>query len=98
PCQKLSRLPFQHGVGEALERLAEHDVLAGDRLAGTEMQVGELAGAPAMAPLRRQHHQIEGVRTLDLEPARAPIAGLVGGSERLRSEERRVGKEGRYLW
>src|SRR5207249_10917441 len=57
------------------------------------MQVGELAGAPAMAPLRRQHDQIEGVRTLDLEPALAPIAGFVGGIERLRHDTLMAGRE-----
>ena len=48
------------------------------------MQVRELARAPAVAPFRREHHEIERVRALDLEPARAAIAGLVGRIERLR--------------
>jgi hypothetical protein len=43
---------------ESLERLAEHHVFAGRRVERAEMQVRELAGAPAVAPFRRQHDEI----------------------------------------
>ena len=79
-----SRLPLEHLVGQPLERLAEHHVLAGGRIERAEVQVRELAGAPAVAPFRREHDEIERVRALDLEPARAAIAGFVGRIERLR--------------
>ena len=41
------------------------------------MQVGQLASAAAMAPLGSQHHQVQGVRPLDLQPTRAAVASLV---------------------
>src|SRR6202023_919565 len=89
--QKLLRLPFEHRVREALESLAEHDVFAAGRLQGTEMQIRKLAAAASVAPLGGQHHQIEGVRTLDLEPAPPPFAGRVARLRRLRHEPFRTG-------
>src|SRR2546429_2119744 len=53
--EKLPGLPVEHRVGEALEGLAEHDVLAGRRVEGTEVQVRELAAAAAVSPLGGQH-------------------------------------------
>jgi hypothetical protein len=53
---------------------------------GAQMQIGQFAGTPAVAPLGGQHDEIEGMRTFDLEPARAPIAGFIGRVQRLRHE------------
>ena len=72
-------LPGQHLVGHALERLAEHDEPAGLRVAGAEVDVGQPALAPAAAPLDRQHHEVEGVPRLDLDPPRAATAGGIRG-------------------
>ena len=58
------------------------------------MQVRQLAGATAVAPFGCQHHQIESVGALDLEPAGAAIAGLVGGVERLRHYALVAGRKG----
>ena len=70
-------LPGEHLVGEALERLAEHDEPAG-RVARAEVQVGQPALAPAVAPLDREHDQVERVPRLDLDPGRAAPADVVG--------------------
>src|SRR6185312_6099366 len=51
--EKRLRLPGEHRVGESLERLAEHDVLAGGRVERAEMEVRERAGAAAVAPFGR---------------------------------------------
>ena len=51
--------------------------------ARAEVEVGQLAGAPAVAPLGGQHHQVEGVHGLDLQPGGAAPARAVGGVERL---------------
>src|SRR5215469_12577223 len=45
-------LPRQHRVGETLERLAEHDELAGLGIASAEVQVRQPARTPSVAPLR----------------------------------------------
>src|SRR5262252_4246563 len=94
--EELSGLPLEHYIGETLEGLAEHDVLPARRIKGAEMQIGELAAATAMTPLGGEDHQVQCVRSLDLEPACAAIAGLVWRIERFRHQpfvpggERRV--------
>src|SRR5205814_7051543 len=90
---KLPGLPVEHRVGEALEGLAEHDVLAGRRVEGSEVQVREIAAAAAVSPLGGQHDEVEGVRALDLQPARAAVARLVGRIERLGHEALVAGRE-----
>jgi hypothetical protein len=50
------------------------------------MQIRELAGTAAMAPLGSQDDEIQSVSALDLELARAAISGLVGGIQRLGHE------------
>src|SRR5215468_3100748 len=81
---ELPGLPLQHGIGESLERLSEHHVTARGGVEGAQMQIGEFASTATMSPLGGQHHQIEGVRALDLEPADAAVAGFIGRGERLR--------------
>ena len=54
---------------------------------------------PAVAPFGGEHDEVERVRALDLEPARAAPAGLVGRVERLHhhafvAARERVGVEG----
>src|SRR5205807_8996472 len=70
-------LPREHLVGHALERLPQHDEAAGLRVARTEMQIREPPLAASVPPLRREHHEVECVRGLYLEPPLAPPAGLV---------------------
>ena len=70
-------LPAQQLVGHALEGLAQHDEAARHRIAGAEVQVGQPALPAAAAPLGRQHHQIQGVRQLQLQPLLAAAAGAV---------------------
>ena len=76
-------LPGQHLVGHALERLAEHHPAARLGVAGAEVDVGEPALAAAAAPLDGEHDEVEGVPRLDLDPARAAAAGVVGRVQRL---------------
>ena len=57
------------------------------------MQIGQLSRATAMAPFGGEHDEIEGVSALDLEPARAAIAGLVRRIERLRHHAFVAGRE-----
>ena len=52
-----------------------------------------LPGAPTVAPFGREHDEIERVCALDLEPARAAIARLVGRVERLRHQAFMPGRE-----
>src|SRR5437660_1180464 len=80
--EKFLRLPGEHLVRHALERLAEHDKLARRRIARTEVEVREPAPAAAVTPFRGQHHQIERAGGLDLEPRSAAIARFVGRIER----------------
>ena len=58
------------------------------------MQVRQLARTPAVTPFGREHHEIERVRALDLEPARAAAAGLVRRIERLCHHAFVSGREG----
>ena len=67
-------LPGEHLVGHALEGLAEHHEAAGLRVARAEVQVAEPPLPAAVAPLGREHDEVEGVRALDLEPARRRAA------------------------
>jgi len=76
-------LPLEHLVGHALERLAQHDEAAGLRVARAEMHIREPSPASSMPPLRREHHEVERVRRLHLEPPLAPPAGLVRRVQRL---------------
>ena len=97
--EQLARLPGEQLVGHALEGLAEHHEAAGRGIARAEVQVRQPALAPAVAPLGGEHDEVERVRALDLEPARAAAAGLVGRVERLRhhalvAARERVGVEG----
>ena len=72
------RLPVQQLVGHALERLADHDRLATVGVAGAEVDVGELACAASVAPLRADHDEIQREHRLDLLPRLAAPAGGVG--------------------
>ena len=76
-------LPGQQLVGQPLEGLAEHDEAARGRVAGAQVQVGQPAAAPPVAPLDGQHHQVQRVPRLDLDPPGAAAAGRVRGGERL---------------
>jgi len=76
-------LPREQLVGEPLERLPEHRPAAGHLVAGAEMKVGEPAAAAAVPPLGGQHHEVERVHRLDLEPAGAAAPGRVRRVERL---------------
>ena len=69
-------LPRQHLVGHALERLAEHHEPVA--VARAEVDVRQRPLPPPGAPLDRQHHEVEGVARLDLDPGGPAPAGLVG--------------------
>ena len=71
------RLPREHVVGHALERLAEHDESAAVRIAGAEVEVRELAVATTVTPLGGEHDEVERRRALHLQPRRAATPGLV---------------------
>ena len=77
------RLPREHLVGHALERLAEHHEPAGLRIARAEVEVAEPALPPPVAPFGGEDHEVERVGTLDLDPAGAAAPGLVRRVERL---------------
>ncbi len=81
--QQTRRLPGQQLVGQALERLAQHDETAGGRVARAQVQVGQPAAAPPVPPLDRQHHQVQRVPRLDLDPPGAPAARRVRSIQRL---------------
>ena len=55
--------------------------VAGSRRA--EMEVAQPPVPSPVAPLGGEHDEVEGVRTLDLEPARAAPSRLVASAERL---------------
>ncbi len=74
---ELLGLPGEQPVREALEGLAEHHKAA-DAVAAAQVQVAEQARAPPAAPFRREHHQVQRVRLLHLEPVAAAPAGGVG--------------------
>ena len=76
-------LPPQQLIGQPLERLAQHDEAAGIRVTGTQVQVGQPAAAAPVPPFDGEHHQVQGVPRLDLDPAGAPAARRVGGIQRL---------------
>ena len=76
-------LPAEQLVGEPFERLAEHDEPARLRVAGAKVQVRQPAAPPAVTPLHREHHEVQRVPWLDLDPSRASAARLVGGLQRL---------------
>src|SRR5207342_650415 len=65
------RLPREQLVGQALERLAEHHEASADGIPGTEVEVRQLSLSATVAPLGREHHEIEGVAGLHLQPAGA---------------------------
>jgi hypothetical protein len=81
--EQARRLPGEQLVGEALERLAQHHPAARLRVAGAEVQVGQPPLPAAVPPLDGEHHQVERVPRLDLDPARAAPPGRVGGGQRL---------------
>src|SRR5215831_12367279 len=76
-------LPGQHRVGQPLEGLTEHDVPARLGVERPEMEVGEPALPPAMAPLGGEDQQVERDARLDLDPTSAASAGFVRRIERL---------------
>jgi hypothetical protein len=80
---ELLRLPGEGLVGEPLEGLAEHDEVAGRRVARAEVEIAEPAAAPSAAPLRGEHHEIEGVGRLQLQPLGPAAPRLVGRVEGL---------------
>ena len=61
------------------------------------MQIRERAAAAAVTPLGGEDHQVERVRTLDLQPACAAITGFVGRIERLRHQALMPGGERRVV-
>src|SRR5690606_21182762 len=81
--QEAFRLPGEQLVGQALEGLPQHDEPARRRVAGAEMEVGQLALPAAVTPLGGQDHQVERVAGLHLDPARAAPPGRVRGRQRL---------------
>ncbi len=76
-------LPGEQLIGHPLERLADHHRLAAVRVPGAEVDIGQVAGAPAVAPLGAEHHEVQGVHRLDLQPGPAPPAGRVRRVQRL---------------
>ena len=81
--EQLLGLAGEHLVGHALEGLAQHHEAARGRVARAQVEVAEPALAAAAAPLGGEDHQVQGVGGLELEPAAAAAAGLVGGLEGL---------------
>ena len=77
------RLPREHLVGQALERLPEHDEVAVLRIPRTEVQVREPPLTPPVPPLRCEHDEIERVCDLHLEPCGSPTTCVVGRVGRL---------------
>ena len=77
------RLPCEQLVGEALERLAEHHPATGPRVAGAEMQVRQPPATPAVPPFHREHHEVQGVPRLHLDPPGAAAARRVRGGQGL---------------
>ncbi len=80
--EQLGGLPGEHLVGHPLEGLAQHHEAAG-LIAGAEMEVAEPTLPPPVAPLGREHHQVQPAGGLELEPPAAAAAGLVGRVEGL---------------
>jgi len=70
--EELLGLPGEQRIGEALERLAHHHEAVGTTRA--EVQVAEPALPPPAAPLHPEHHEIEGVVALQLQPGLAATA------------------------
>src|SRR5207247_8677115 len=70
-----------------------HHVAAGVRIAGAEVDVREPAAAAAMAPFGSEHHEVERLGRLDLEPRRAARAGVVARIQRLGHEPLVAGGE-----
>src|SRR6266567_4122503 len=82
--QELLSLPGEHLVRHPLERLPEHDEAALTRIsAGAEVEVREPATAAPVSPFGSEHHEVEGMRRLHLEPCGAARARLIARVERL---------------
>src|SRR5207244_7999446 len=79
-------LPSEHFVGHPLERLAEHYEATVARVAGAQVQVAEPTAAAPVSPLAGQHNEVKRVRTFELAPGGAAIAGFVGSGERLHEQ------------
>ena len=80
--EQLLRLPRQHGIRQPLERLAEHDELAGQRIARTKVQVRQPALPTTVTPFDAEDHQVERVDWLDLDPPGPTPACLIARIDR----------------
>ncbi len=89
------RLPFEQLVRQTFEGLAQHHEAAADGIPSSKVQVAQPAAAPAVAPFRGQHDEVERVNRLDLEPGSSPAPRLVGCIERLRHDPLVPGFQGR---
>src|SRR5260221_699044 len=76
-------LPGKHGIGHALEGLAQHDESTARRISRAEVQVRQPSAPPSMAPFRREHDQVEGAGAFHLQPAGAAPAGFIRRIQRL---------------
>src|SRR5690606_9739701 len=76
---ELLGLPGEHGVGHALEGLAEHGKAPALGIARAEVDVAEEARAAAAAPFDGEHDEIEGVSDLDFEPLGGAAPRFVRG-------------------
>src|SRR2546425_12033709 len=61
-------LPGEHLVRHPLERLSQHHEAAASLVAGAEVEVREPAVAATVAPLGREHDEVERMPGLHLEP------------------------------
>src|SRR5450759_2754496 len=73
------RLPGEHLVGHALERLAEHD----EAICRTrpEVDVRQRSAPPSGAAFDGKHHEIERVPGFHFDPGTASAAGCVRGCQ-----------------
>ena len=85
--EELLGLPGEHLVRHALERLPQHDEAALRGIgAGAEVEVREPAAAASVSPFGGEHHEVEGVCRLHLEPGGAARPRFVARLERLGHE------------
>ena len=99
--EELRCLPGQQLVGQALERLAQHDEPAAT-VASAEMEIRQHPDPPTVPPLGCEHDEIEGVPRLHLHPTGAAATRFIRRLQRLDHHALvavvdRVGEESRRL-
>src|SRR5207302_8145704 len=74
-------LPREHLVGQALERLTDHDGLAAGGIACAQVEVRQPTVPAPVSPLGGEHDEVEGSDGLDLAPRAAAASRVVAGIE-----------------